>query len=193
MITTENYMTHLSNFMKTQCQFFTKASTDEKWFYFKSQLYKSIKEFVSYWFQQWMFFKHLIYSETILSFRYFILPINGITIKKYLGMFSVEMRAILINVFAAINYHSAKNLHFPIKICLTINAILTETIHNHFMGRRKLEQQNKVNYPTKICSKILIFLPFSLSHILPKKILLYNKATKIFAISTLIYINHKSN
>lgn len=61
---------------------------------FKSQLYKSIKEFVSYWSQQWMFlFKHLIYSETILSFRYFILPINGITIKKYLGTFSVEMRA----------------------------------------------------------------------------------------------------
>lgn len=109
-------------------------------------------------------------QETILSFRCFILPINGITIKKYLGMFSVEMRAILINVFAAINYHSAKNLHFPIKICLTINAILTEIIHNnHFMGRRKLEQQNKVNYP--VCKRYVVKLylfTFSLSHILPK-------------------------
>lgn len=81
-----------------------------------------------------------------------------------------------------------KILHFPIKICLTINAILTETIHNHFMGRRKLEQQNKVNYPMqRYVVKLYLFTFFPVTYI-AQKILLYNKATKIFAISTLIYI-----
>lgn len=157
---------------------------------FKSQLYKSIKEFVSHWFQQWMFlFKHLIYSETILSFRYFILPINGITIKKYSGTFSVERANFNKCLCCKFNYHSAKNLHFSIKICLTINAIFTETIHNHFMGRRKLEQQNKFNYPMqRYVVKLYLFAFFHVTYI-AKKILLHNKATKIFAISTLIYIN----
>lgn len=158
---------------------------------FKSQLYKSIKEFLSHWFQQWMFlFKHLIYSETILSFRYFILPINRITNKKYSGMFSVEMRANFNKCLCCkFNYHSAKNLHFSIKICLIINAIFTETIHNHSMDRRKLEQQNKVNYPMqRYVTKLYLFTFFPVTYIV-QKILLHNKATKTFAISALININ----
>ena len=84
------------------------------------------------------------------------------------------------------NYHSTKNLHFSIKIFLIINVILTETIHNHFiMSRRKLEQQNKVNYTTqRHAVKLCLFFHFSVTCIL-QKILLYNKATKIFAMSML--------
>lgn len=56
------------------------------------------------------------------------------------------------------------------------------------MGRRKLEQQNKVNYPMqRYVVKLYLFTFFPVTYI-AQKILLYNKATKIFAISTLIYI-----
>ena len=92
------------------------------------------------WFIQKIFY-HLDISSANL--------INEITIKKYSGTFSVEMRANFNKCLSCkFNYHSVKNLHFSNKIFLIINVIFTETIHNHFMRRRKLEQQNKVNYPT---------------------------------------------
>lgn len=57
------------------------------------------------------------------------------------------------------------------------------------MDRRKLEQQNKVNYPMqRHAVKLYLFAFFPVTYIV-QKILLHNKATKIFAISALININ----